>query len=288
MTEEASAVVRGLLSAEPDVSVVVCDAHAGFRNLLPDQLPRRCRLIQGHPRRHGMLAGIDGGIDAVLLVGYHGAAGTGCSVLAHTASGGTIAQVRCDGVAIGEIGLGVRLASHYGASTILASGDDTACAEAEKEAPGIATVAVKRALGSAIGRAELLAGGVVIVGPAPEQLLPPVTRAALDAAVRSELAGYWSGVVRQYWVWLNDWCVDLGVITLPRARAALSDGRLITKSEAIDRLKDSSVPDGLVDEITRRRNGETVRLSTIQRLRRARVARRVVTSGIRSLTTTPR
>jgi hypothetical protein len=141
---------------------------------------------------------------------------------------------------------------------------------------------------SAIARTELLAGAVVIVGPASEDLLPPVTRAALDAAVRSELTGYWSGVVRKHWVWLNDWCVDLGLITLPRAYAALHDGRLITKSEAIGWLQDFGVPAGLADEITRRRKGENVRLSTIQRLRRARVARRVVASGIRSLTTTPR
>jgi D-amino peptidase len=148
MTDEASAVVRGLLAAEPDASVVVCDAHAGFRNLVPDQLSRGCRLVQGTPRRHGMLAGIDDGVDAVLLVGYHGAAGAEGSVLAHTMSGGTIAQVRWDGEALGEVGLGVRLAAHYGATTILASGDDTACAEAEKEAPGVVAVAVKRALGN--------------------------------------------------------------------------------------------------------------------------------------------
>jgi D-amino peptidase len=148
MTDEASAVVRGLLAAEPAASVTVCDAHAGFRNLLPDRLARGCRLIRGGPRRHGMLAGIEAGVDAVLLVGYHGAAGTERSVLSHTVSGGTIAQVRCDGVALGEIGLSVRLASHHGAPTIFASGDDTACAEAEAAAPGIVVVAVKRALGN--------------------------------------------------------------------------------------------------------------------------------------------
>jgi D-amino peptidase len=191
MTEEASAVVRGLLSAEPDASVVVCDAHAGFRNLLPDQLPRRCRLIQGHPRRHGMLAGIDGGIDAVLLVGYHAAAGTGCSVLAHTASGGTIAQVRCGGVAIGEIGLGVRLASHYGASTILASGDDTACAEAEKEAPGIVTVAVKRALGNraadSLHPADACQQLEAAAAEAPALRAPPTSFGSPDSPVILEI-----------------------------------------------------------------------------------------------------
>jgi D-amino peptidase len=35
MTDEASAAVRGILASEPDVSVVACDAHVGFRNILP-------------------------------------------------------------------------------------------------------------------------------------------------------------------------------------------------------------------------------------------------------------
>lgn len=148
MTDEASAVVRGVLRAEPEASVLVCDAHAGFRNLLPDRLARGCRLVRGAPRRHGMLASIDEGADGVLLVGYHGAAGTGGSVLSHTVSGGTIAQVRCDGVPLGEIGLSVLLAAHFGAPTIFASGDDTACAEAESAAPGLVVAPVKRALGN--------------------------------------------------------------------------------------------------------------------------------------------
>jgi D-amino peptidase len=144
MTDEASAAVRGVLSAQPDASVVVCDAHAMFRNLLPDRLDRRCTLLRGSPRMHGMLTGIDGGVDAVCFVGYHGRAGTARSVLAHTISGSTIACVRCDGRELGELGLNAALASHHGAVAVLATGDDTLCAEAEAVVPGITTVEVKR------------------------------------------------------------------------------------------------------------------------------------------------
>jgi D-amino peptidase len=95
-----------------------------------------------------MMTGIDAEVDAVCFVGYHGKAGTTHSVLAHTISGGTIAQVRCNGQELGEIGLNAALAAHYGAVPVLATGDDTLTREAECVVPGITTVAVKRAFGN--------------------------------------------------------------------------------------------------------------------------------------------
>ena len=146
MTDEASAAVRGVLAHDPKASVVVCDAHAHYRNLLPDRLDRRCTLLRGAPRTHGMMSGIADGVEVVIFVGYHGRAGTPGSVLAHTVSGGTIAQVRCNGTELGELGLNAALAAHYGAVPLLASGDDTLAREAEAIAPGIVTVEVKRAV----------------------------------------------------------------------------------------------------------------------------------------------
>lgn len=149
MTDEASAAVRGVLAIDSDASIVVCDAHAGFRNLLPERLDRRCTLLRGQPRRHSMMTGIDdGNVDAVCLIGYHGKAGTGMSVLAHTVSGSTIAAVRCNGREVGELGLNAALAAHYGTPTVLATGDDTLVREAQAAIPGIMTVEVKRALGN--------------------------------------------------------------------------------------------------------------------------------------------
>ncbi len=146
MTDEASAAVRGVIAFDPDASIVVCDAHASFRNLLPHRLARGCTLLRGSPRRHGMMTGIDDSVDAVLFVGYHGRAGTPRSVLAHTISGATIAEVRCNGQVLGEIGLNAALAAHFGAQPVLATGDDTLAGEAEAIAPGITTVTVKWAV----------------------------------------------------------------------------------------------------------------------------------------------
>jgi D-amino peptidase len=152
MTDEASAAVRGVLAVHADAEIIVCDAHAGFRNLLPDRLSTDCELIRGGPRRHGMLSGVDDDVDAVLLIGYHAAAGTDRAVLAHTVSGGTLAQVRCNGEPVGEIGLAIALAAHFRAAPVLLSGDDVACREAEQAAPGIGTVQVKRSLGNRAAR----------------------------------------------------------------------------------------------------------------------------------------
>src|SRR5690606_2598665 len=124
-------------------TVVVADAHAGFRNLLPHQLDRRATLVRGKPRAHGMLAGVGPDVDAVMFVGYHGMAGTATSVLAHTVSGRAVAGVRCDGGELGETGLNAALAAHFGAAPVLATGDDTLAAEAEEIVPGSYTVTVK-------------------------------------------------------------------------------------------------------------------------------------------------
>jgi D-amino peptidase len=148
MTDEASAAVRGVLAADPAASVVVVDGHAKFRNIVPDRLIRGCTLVRGSPRPLGMLAGIDSGVDAVCFIGYHGRAGTAASVLAHTMSGAMVAQIRCNGQELGELGLNAALAAHYGAVPVLATGDDTLVREAASVVPGMATVEVKQALGN--------------------------------------------------------------------------------------------------------------------------------------------
>jgi D-amino peptidase len=170
MTDEASAAVRGILAYEPDASVVVCDAHARFRNILPDRLARGCTLLRGEPRANGMMTGIDTGVDAVCFVGYHGKAGTARSVLAHTISGGTIAQVRCNGQVLGELGLNAALAAYYG--PVLATGDDTLAREAESVVPGITTVVVKTAFGNR----------------AAEGLHPDESCSRIESAARTALA----------------------------------------------------------------------------------------------------
>lgn len=158
MTAEANAAVRGVFAYEAEADVVVTDAHAAFRNLLPEELDRRARLIRGKPKPGGMLAGVGlepgrtaaeaaGTVDAVLFIGYHGRAGTPRSVLSHTVNSAVIAEVRVDGRPYGEIGLNAAYAALHGTVPVLVSGDDTVAAEARDVVPGMRAVEVKRAWG---------------------------------------------------------------------------------------------------------------------------------------------
>jgi len=172
MTDEASAAVRGVLAVDPQAEVLVADAHGDFRNLLPDVLDRRAHLVRGRPRRHCQLAGLERGVDAVVLVGYHAKAGAEHGILAHTVAGRVIFDVRCDGRSLGEIGLNVAHAAAHGAATVLVTGDDITAAEARDVSPGIHTVAVKEALG----------------GWAAASLHPEEACARIEAAVPEALA----------------------------------------------------------------------------------------------------
>jgi D-amino peptidase len=148
LTAEASAAVRGVYACDSGARVLVTEAHAAFRNLLPEKLDRRAELLRGKPKPWGMMSGLDSDIDAVVFIGYHGKAGTPRSVLAHTISGAVIADVRCNGRSLGELGLNTALAAHFGVPAVLVAGDDSVAAEAADVAPGMRSVVVKRALGA--------------------------------------------------------------------------------------------------------------------------------------------
>ncbi|GLZ52627.1 M55 family metallopeptidase [Actinomycetospora sp. NBRC 106378] len=188
-TDEANAAVRGVLSAHPDATVLVADAHADFRTLIPDRLDRRAMLVRGAPRRHAMISGIQSGTDAVCFVGYHGRAGTATSVLAHTISGGVIASVRCNGRELGEFGLNAALAGRFRARTVLATGDDTLAREAADLVPGITTVEVKLALGNraAIGLHPTEACARIEQGARDALLHPPEQIFTIDGPVDLEV-----------------------------------------------------------------------------------------------------
>ncbi|MGW3214504.1 aminopeptidase [Streptomyces sp. CS149] len=183
MTAEANAVIAGVLDAEPTADVLVADAHGTFRNLLPEQLDRRARLVRGKPRGLNMLAGLDEETDAALFVGYHVRAGEGPGVLAHTMNGEILdvrvavqapgEDVTTTGRSLGETGLNAAMAGHLGVPVVLLSGDDAACAEMADLVPGTVTVAVKEALG--------MAAAVTLH---PEEARDRLRRAAADAVTR--------------------------------------------------------------------------------------------------------
>lgn len=140
---------------------------------------------------------------------------------------------------------------------------------------------------SGIGRAELLADPVVVLGPAPSTWLPAMDTDAVKDAARAELSGYWSRAVRRRRIWRQDVYVDLGLLTVARAQATLAEGRLITKREAIERLPLVGVDPALADQVARRRAGERVVLSPHARRLRARRVRSLVATAIGELLAGP-
>jgi hypothetical protein len=134
-----------------------------------------------------------------------------------------------------------------------------------------------------VGRAELLRHGITVLGPEPASLFAQVDAAALRAAARAELTGFWAGAVRKPHLWLQDVYVDLGLVTVARVEATLTEDRLITKQEALTRLDRFEVPGWLVEQIGRRRAGDSVTLTAADRAGRAVVARRIVARAIDTL-----
>jgi len=137
---------------------------------------------------------------------------------------------------------------------------------------------------SGIARAELLAGPVVVRGPAPPTWLPAMSPDALRAAARAELSGYWHTAVRKRAIWDRDVYVDHGLTTVARADITVEHGRLATKTEAIAHLADLGLPERIRVEVEQRRKGVAVPLTAPQRTERARTVRRFVRDHIERLT----
>src|ERR1700677_472861 len=56
ITAETNAAVRGVYAHDPGAQVLVSEAHAAFRNLLPELLDRRGELLRGGTHPDGMMS----------------------------------------------------------------------------------------------------------------------------------------------------------------------------------------------------------------------------------------
>lgn len=144
MAEDANAAIRGAFDGGA-TDVLVNDSHGGQRNLLPEDLDPRARLISHSFKRHGMMEGLDESFDAVIFVGYHAKADAPRGLFAHTGSG-VVRDLQINGQSVGEGGMNAALAAWFGVPVVAVSGDDVAIAEVKAVVPGIRGVAVKRAI----------------------------------------------------------------------------------------------------------------------------------------------
>ncbi len=141
MTAEVNAAIQGAFDAGA-TRVVVNDAHGGHNNLLQDQLDPRVTLLRGDLKPYGMMQGLDASFSAAVFIGYHAKAGQQGGFLAHTGSGRT-ADLRVNGVSVGEGGMNALYAAWYGVPVVFVAGDSMAVEEMRELVPGVGGAAVK-------------------------------------------------------------------------------------------------------------------------------------------------
>jgi D-amino peptidase len=144
MAEDANAAIRGAFEAGA-TDVLVNDSHGAMRNLLPEDLDPRARLISHSFKQYGMMEGLDESFAAVIFVGYHAKADTPKGLFPHTGSG-VVRDLQINGRSVGEGGMNAALASWYGVPVVVVSGDDVAVAEVKESVPAVLTVTVKHAI----------------------------------------------------------------------------------------------------------------------------------------------
>lgn len=108
-----------------------------------------------------------------------------------------------------------------------------------------------------VTRRELLLGAHTFTGTPARAVVPEVSDERLRAFILDNLRDYWypssrpaAGVS-----WLRDIWVDLGPLTVARARITLREGRLVTKGEALGELTALGAPALVLADIRQRRYG---------------------------------
>jgi len=149
MTKETNEAIRGALAAGA-TEIVVRDSHGSGRNILPELLHERAKLLRDWSGGHlSMMEGIDKTFDAVIFIGYHAKAGTPDSPLAHTMSSANITDVSINGVSLPEAGINGLIAGCFDVPVVFLSGGRAICNQAKGLFGEVETVAVKEGIGNA-------------------------------------------------------------------------------------------------------------------------------------------
>lgn len=144
MAGDMNACIAGCFAAGA-TEVVVRDIHGGGRNVEPQVIDRRAKLIQGStPEKR--FKDVEGSA-AIILLGYHARALTPGGTLAHSFSSASIQGMWLNGREVGEIGIDAAIAAEYHLPVVMVSGDDKTCAEARSWIPGVVVCQTKNGTG---------------------------------------------------------------------------------------------------------------------------------------------
>ena len=148
MTLETAAACRAAIAA--GYEVVVKDGHEDAMNIDHNLLPREAQLISGWMCSPlSMMGGLDEDFAGAIYIGYHSAAWTSTSPLKHTSEDYLYNWVKINGQYASEFTINSGVADQLGVPSLLLSGDEGICKEAEATYPGIVTVPTKRGIGNA-------------------------------------------------------------------------------------------------------------------------------------------
>ena len=128
MLGEVNAAIDGALAGGAD-EIVVNDSHGGMFNLDPELLHGRAAYLAGRHKPLYMMQGLDGTVDTIFLVGYHGSISGLPSTLSHTYNPDVFAAARVNGTLVGESGINALVAQHHDVPIALVSGDQVTKAE---------------------------------------------------------------------------------------------------------------------------------------------------------------
>lgn len=141
MAAEANVAIAGAFDGGAK-EVIVVEAHGSKRNINPQRIDPRARILSGRPRTPEHMGGIDETYDAALFIGYHAKAGTLRGVMSHTYTG-VVFSLRINDIEVGETGADAAIAGYFGVPVVMVSGDDVVCKEAKELLGDIETVVVK-------------------------------------------------------------------------------------------------------------------------------------------------
>jgi D-amino peptidase len=148
MTQETNAAIAGAAAAGA-TEILVRDSHDSGRNILPEMLDPRARLLRDWTYGPlSMMEGIDKTFDAVIFIGYHARANTPNAVLDHTMTT-KLLNVSINGKPMPEAGINGLMAGYFGVPVVLISGDQAIARQAKELFGDIETVVVKEAVASA-------------------------------------------------------------------------------------------------------------------------------------------
>jgi D-amino peptidase len=145
MMSDVNAVIQGVISVDPQASIVVRDAHGDTFNLDLERLHPLASLVQGWGYAMNMLEPLDATYKGVFLVGYHAGGQNNEAVLGHTMRA-TNHYLKVNNKLLNETGIVALYAGHFNVPVAFISGDNYAVQEAKDQLGEIVGVVVKQSL----------------------------------------------------------------------------------------------------------------------------------------------